>query len=62
MQPKVFWYLGMSDETVSFGFLSTTSKTVTPVQPANFLFKIESNVGQGAEYIGTYSLIQLIPW
>lgn len=31
--------------------LSTPFETVTPAQPANFLFKIESDLGQGAEPI-----------
>jgi hypothetical protein len=31
--------------------LSMSFKTVTPAQPASFLFKIESDVGRGVEYI-----------
>ena len=38
-------------------FLSTSFKTVTPAQPANFLFKIESDIGEGAVYTDVCSFV-----
>lgn len=41
--------------------LSTSFKTVTPAHPASFLFKIESDVGRGAECINLRPPIPFTP-
>ena len=61
MHPSFFWYLGAFTYTGSLFATSTSSKTVTPAQPANFLFKIESDVGQGAERIDILSVRLVYP-
>ena len=53
----VSWYVSLNRPPPPPRVLLTLFKAVTPAQPANFLFKIESDVGQGAEGIDVRSFI-----
>jgi len=55
----IFWYVGFVP-TPPWP-LSTSFKTVTPAHSASFLFKIESDVGRGAEYINLCPPISFTP-